>query len=308
MSRVVPGLVDIHVHGVKGFDVMAGQGNEVVHELRQLGIEWCCPTTVTASPEDTVRALAAIDAGVPGFAGVHLEGPFISPNRPGAQPSEWIREPSIEAFREAVGDWGALVKIVTLAPEITGSQELIAHLMQQGILVSAGHTDATFEQLESAHLDHMTHFYNAMSPLRHREPGAVGFGLLAPDVCCELIYDRLHVSRPAAQILLNAKQEGQVLAISDGTAASGMADGWHGTMWGSEVEKRNGAVRLVDGTLAGSAVTLADVFTNLWQDFGAEVAISACSTAPRMALGLPEPAMWLRVDDTGTIIEVLHHA
>ena len=305
MSTLVPALVDIHVHGVKGLDVMAGQANDIVRELRRIGIEWCCPTTVTASPHAIERALSAVDPDLHGFAGVHLEGPFISTKRPGAQPLESIREPSIESFREVVGDYERLIKIVTLAPEIPGAGELAESLLRDGKIVSAGHTDATFEQLESCvAVTHMTHFYNAMSPLGHREPGAVGFGLGSP-IVCELIYDRIHVSKPAAQILWQAKRPDKMIAVSDGTMASGTADGWIGTMWGHAVAKKDGAVRLADGTLAGSAVTLVDVFKYLWQDLGPEVAIAACSTAPRKALGLPEARMWLRVEEDGTIIEVL---
>lgn len=306
MSRLVPGLVDIHVHGVMGFDVMAGEGNEVIRLLGEIGVEWCCPTTVTASNEDIQRALAAIDPSQPGFAGVHLEGPFINPGRAGAQATGAMQVPSVQAFRDVVGEFVDLIRPVTLAPELPGAAALVEYLVGKGVIVSAGHTNASYAELSAVRVDHMTHFYNAMSPLDHREPGAVGFGLTA-DVRCELIYDRVHVSKAAAEILIGMKRKA-VIGISDGTAASGMPDGWSGTMWGREVVKKDGTVRLSDGTLAGSAVTLVDVFRNLWQDFGPEVAISACSTAPRLALGLPEPAMWLRVDDAGTIIEVLQNA
>jgi N-acetylglucosamine-6-phosphate deacetylase len=303
---IVPALVDIHVHGVKGFDVMDGRANDVIRELREIGIEWCCPTTVTASDADIRTALAAIDPSAPGFAGVHLEGPFISPDKPGAQPVDAIREPTVEAFQKCVGEFADLIRIVTLAPELPGAVSLIEYLHGKGLIVSAGHTNATYEQLSSVKVDHMTHFYNAMTPLGHRKPGAVGYGL-TQNVLCELIYDRIHVSRPGAEILIRAKGPERVIGVSDGTTASGMPDGWSGGMWGNRVVKGSGAVRLEDGTLAGSAVTLIDVFKNLWQDFGPETAIAACSTVPRRSLGLPEPAMWLRVDDSGTIIEVLHH-
>jgi N-acetylglucosamine-6-phosphate deacetylase len=237
---------------------------------------------------------------------VHLEGPFINTARAGAQSAEQILEPSVEAFTGLVGDFEHLIRVVTLAPERQGARELIRFLKEKGIIVSAGHTDATYEQLEDNEPTHMTHFYNAMSPFSHRESGAVGFGL-ASTVTCELIYDRIHVSRHAAQILWNAKKPSQLIGISDGTMASGMADGWTGRMWGREVSKRSGAVRLADGTLAGSAVTLVDVFKFLWQDLGPEAAIAACSTNPRRALGLPEARLMLNVDDEGTIIEVLEN-
>lgn len=303
MSRPVPGLVDIHVHGVDGLDVMRGDGDLVVARLRSLGVEWCCPTTVSAPPEQIQQALRGIHPESPGFAGVHLEGPFLNPQKAGAQPAEALSKPSVDAYLALVGEFEPLIRIVTLAPELEGSADLIAYLRTRNVLVSAGHTDATYDALEAAKPDHLTHFYNRMSPLSHREAGAVGYGLLS-GVRCELIYDRAHVGREAAEILLRSKGQGEILGISDGTAASGKPDGWTGTMWGHGVTKSEGCVRLVDGTLAGSAATLADVFRNLWQDFGPETAIEACSEAPRSALGLPEPRMHLLVEDDGTIIEV----
>jgi N-acetylglucosamine-6-phosphate deacetylase len=303
--RKVPGLVDIHVHGLHGYDVMAGQGNEVLADMRALGIEWCLPTTVTADPVSIQSAIAAIDTREPGFAGVHLEGPFIDMGHGGAQPKEQIRNrPSVQDFFDVVGEYAELIRIVTLAPELPGAQELIGHLIAADITVSAGHTNATFEQLAAMDgIAHMTHCYNAMRPFHHRDAGAVGFALLS-DAYCELIYDRVHTSKEAARLLFELKRD-KVIAISDGTAAAGMADGWRGEMWGQSVVKADGAVRLENGDLAGSAATLADVFKNLWADFGAEIAIGACSATPRRALGLPEPEMWLMVDDDGTIIEVL---
>jgi N-acetylglucosamine-6-phosphate deacetylase len=283
---------------------MAGQSNDIVTELRRIGIEYSCPTTVTASPDQIQIALAAIDQETPGFAGVHLEGPFISPARPGGQSPGFIQEPSIDAFERLVGDFRHLIKIVTLAPEHPGAGDLMAYLRERQVIVSAGHTDATYDELETASPDHMTHFYNAMSPFSHREPGAVGYGL-TKQIPCELIYDRVHVSKPAAQILWNTKQPSRMIAVSDGTMASGQADGWVGTMWGQSVTKANGTVRLSDGTLAGSAATLVDVFKFLWQDLGPEAAVAACSANPRRALDLPEARMWLNVDEEGTIIEVL---
>ena len=301
----VPGLVDIHVHGVRGLDVMSGETNHIVAELRSLGIEWCCPTTVTDSSDSIQKALSAIDPSTPGFAGVHLEGPFISRQHPGAQPSRHIRDnASVSSYLDLLGEFESLIRIVTLAPEVDGARQLIGHLGKEGKIASAGHTDATYALLnETEHLSHVTHCFNAMRPFHHREPGTVGYALLS-DSYCELIYDRVHVDRAAAELLLKLKLD-KVIAISDGTAAAEMADGWESNLWGQEVQLREGSLRLKDGTLAGSAVTLAGVFKCLWQDFGPKVAVSACSVNPRRALGLPEPAMWLEVDDDGTIIEVL---
>ncbi|MGI8924659.1 MAG: N-acetylglucosamine-6-phosphate deacetylase [Fimbriimonadales bacterium] len=306
-DTLVPGLVDIHCHGVDGFDVMGGEAREVGDALRSRGIEWYCLTTVTASWEDIRRALEAIGAGFPGFAGVHLEGPFINPKRAGAQPEQHVSAPDCDLLERQIGEHLSLLKIVTLAPEMQGALPLVRELVSRGIIVSAGHTDATFAQMEDGFANgvtNLTHFYNAMRPFSHRDPGAVGYGLTR-SANCELIYDSVHVSKEAAELLLLCRGPFEVIGISDGTMLSGKSDGAKARMWGHDVEKIDACARLADGTLAGSAATLLDVFTNLWQDFGPETAIMACSENPRRLLGLAEPEMWLRVAADGQVTDIL---
>jgi N-acetylglucosamine-6-phosphate deacetylase len=301
---LVPGLVDIHCHGYAGLDVMAGEGATMLPLLRELGIEWACPTTVTASWQEIRQALAPLAARPQGFAGVHLEGPFLNPSKAGAQPAGAIRPFDFQEIRRELGDLLPLVSIVTLAPELSGATELIESLTGAGIRVSAGHTDATYEQMASAHragLAQMTHFYNAMRPFAHRDPGCVGYGLNQP-IECEVIYDRHHVAKPAMEILWRCRGPNQVLGISDGTMLSGLPDGTRTEMWGQEVVKQGGCIRLANGTLAGSAATLADVFANLWQDVSPEAAIHACSLNPRRALRLPAPELWAKVGPDGRIV------
>ncbi|MBA3724902.1 MAG: amidohydrolase family protein [Armatimonadetes bacterium] len=304
---LVPGLVDVHCHGVDGFDVMRGEARKIGTALRARGVEWFCPTTVTASWEDIRKALEAIGAGFPGFAGVHLEGPFINPKRPGAQSEQHISAPAFDLLEQQMGERLSLLKIVTLAPEILGALHLVRELVKRGIVVSAGHSDATFGQMAEGFANgvtNLTHFYNAMRPFSHRDPGAVGYGLTRR-ANCELIYDRAHVAKEAAELLLRCRGPFEVIGISDGTMLSGMPDGAKVRMWGLDAERIDGCARLAEGTLAGSASTLVDVFTNLWQDFGPETAIMACSENPRRLLGLPEPEMWLRVASDGQVTDIL---
>ncbi|MCW5945860.1 MAG: amidohydrolase family protein [Fimbriimonadales bacterium] len=301
---LVPGLIDSHCHGVDGMDVMEGKAKQIGANLRSRGIEYYCPTTVTAKWSEIRHALEPCKDRFPGFAGVHLEGPFINPNRSGAQPSDQIEQPDYQKLANELGELLDLVKIVTLAPELNGSRQLISELRNRRIAVSAGHTDATSKQLHEHKIDRITHFYNAMRPFHHRDPGPIGYGL-TENVTLEIIYDRIHVSAEALQIALRCQQEnGCVIAVSDGTALSGQPDGTACEMWGHRVSMRQGAVRLENGTLAGSAATLADVFRNIWQDEGPSAAVEACSEAPRKALGLPEPRLWLLVDAEGNIIKV----
>lgn len=299
---LVPGLVDAHCHGVGGLDVMDGKAAEIAEKLRAVGVEYLCPTTVTTPWEELRFALQACDPAVQGFAGVHLEGPFVNPAMAGAQPKEHIAPPSARTLEEELGDLLSRVKIVTLAPELDGAQEVIGFLRGRGIAVSAGHTDATFETLRARRISRMTHFYNAMRPFHHREPGCVGYGLLG-DPELELIYDGIHVSAQAVDLLLQSRGLDGLVAVSDGTSLSGLPDGTVANLWGHRVTKRDGAVRLDDGTLAGSAATLADVFRRIWEDFGPEVAVRSASDNPRRSLGLPEPRLWLIVSREGDIIE-----
>lgn len=308
LPTLCPGLVDIHCHGVAGFDVNERRGADVIRELREQGVEWVCPTTVTASWEELRQAIRSVPPDCPGFAGFHLEGPYLNPVRKGAQRSELMRLPDAEELHGELGEMLDSVRIVTLAPELPGAEAVIRYLYHRGILVSAGHTDATAAVLEAAcraGLRHLTHFYNAMRPFHHREPGCVGFGW-ASTVICELIYDRVHVSRSAADVLFRLKRPEEVIAVSDGTKLSGLRSGTEETLWGAKARVERGAARREDGSLCGSAVTLVDVFRNLWQDFedGPERAIRACSLNPRRALGLPAPSLWLLVRKDGEVLEV----
>ena len=292
---LVPGFVDIHIHGAFEIDFMSAtreQMNELCEALVSQGYETFLPTTVTATLEDVRSALSNLPDH-PLVGGFHLEGPFISPKHPGAQPPEHILTPA-----ERAEDWSEIweddrLKFITLAPEIPGALELTTKLSKQGVVVSMGHTDATYDEAKAGFesgASHTTHTYNAMRGLHHREIGTVGFALLNDAVRCELIYDRHHVSKPAAEVLFKNKPAGGVVAVSDSTKATGMAPGKKIDMWGHECITSKGQVRLASNdALAGSAITLLDAFRNLHDDFGADAAIRACCLNPRDALRLHTP-------------------
>jgi N-acetylglucosamine-6-phosphate deacetylase len=191
---------------------------------------------------------------------------------------------------------------MTMAPELEGSLELIARLKKRGVRVGMGHTNATYAEAKAgfeAGATHTTHTYNAMRPLHHREAGTVGFALLEKDLATELIYDRIHVVQEAAQLLVNCKPPEMLVAVSDGTMAAGLEAGTCLNMWGLDVVVGPGDVRLLDGTLAGSAITLLEAFRNLATDFGVETAIRATSLNPGRLLGLPDaPDVWLEFNPT----------
>jgi N-acetylglucosamine-6-phosphate deacetylase len=299
---LIPGFVDIHMHGAFGIDFMSAKRAELEYLCNRLaakGYEAWLPTTVTASCDAIKKALAELPESdmIPGF---HLEGPFISPVFPGAQPKEFILNAPIIAspWDEILDD--PRLRIVTLAPEIPGALELTSRLLDQGVIVSIGHTNATFDEARNGFefgAAHATHMFNAMRPFHHREAGTVGYVLDNPTLLAELIYDRHHVSREAADLLLRVKGSDYVIAISDATEASGLTHGTRLKLWGQPAIVEHGQVRLEDGALAGSAITLAEAFRNLADDFGHETAIKLCCVNPRKALKMQgPPKVWLELN------------
>lgn len=309
---LVPGFVDIHIHGAFGIDFMSAtkeQMSVLCAKLAADGYEGFLPTTVTAPAADVKKALSNLPSN-PMILGFHLEGPFISPKFPGAQPKEFIVDPP-----DGPSEWDEILddrrlRLVTLAPERPGALDLIRRLTKNKVIASMGHTDATYKEAEEAHeagLRHSTHTFNAMRGLHHREAGAVGAAMTLTPFFAELIYDRIHVSPEAALLLIQARLvDGQVIAVSDSTMASGLAEGTKVKMWGLDCIVGDGDVRLAEGgNLAGSAVTLRTVFENLTDDFGVEVAADLCCYAPREALRIKgHPRKWNLVDEeTGELIK-----
>ena len=295
-NLLVPGFVDIHIHGGFGIDFMSASAEqmlELAEKLGEQGYEAFLPTTVSASAKDVAHAIENLpeDDRMPGF---HLEGPFISPTFPGAQPPQAISAlpPKAEkGWTDVLED--PRLRVVTLAPELPGALALAKSFQERSTRLSMGHTNATYEEAKKGFesgFRHATHTFNAMRGFHHREAGALGFALAEDAMWTELIYDRKHVSKEAAALLFRLKPKEKIIAVSDGTMASGMPEGSTFDMWGHNVRMCDGAVYM-DGTrtLAGSAITLLDAFQKIAQDFGAEAAIHACCLNPRSSLGMREP-------------------
>ncbi|CAN5601608.1 N-acetylglucosamine-6-phosphate deacetylase [soil metagenome] len=300
----VPGFVDVHLHGGFGVDFMTSPKADIrgwLDRLSDLGYEACLPSTVSAGAEWVKSALSRLPDH-PLVAGFHLEGPFISPKHPGAQPLANIVDPPT-----GPSEWDEILedprlKLITLAPERPGAIELTRRLASRGVTVSMGHTDATYAevaQAAEAGLNHATHTYNAMKGLHHREPGALGYALSSDTMGCELIYDRVHVSPPAAKILARCAAPDRLIGISDATQGAGLPQGSSFEMWGTKCLIGANDIRLENGTLAGSKVTLLDVFQNLWADLGPETAIRACCINPRRVIGNKPVTKWLEFDRAG---------
>jgi N-acetylglucosamine-6-phosphate deacetylase len=295
---VVPGFVDVHIHGAGGHDVMEGDAgalDRITSTVARHGTTSFVATTVTAPVEDTCRSLQAIasyiraheNAPSEGLAaeilGVHLEGPFISKARRGVHPPDALARPSVATFGQFVEAADGLVKIVTLAPELPGALELIAAAVAAKIVAAIGHTDADYDQARAAiqaGARHAVHMYNAMRPFEHRDPGVVGAILTDPEVTAEVIADLVHVAGPAIQVLIGTKGFDTVLLVSDGIAATGMPDGKY-RLGNFEVSVKDGVARNGEGKLAGSTLTMDRALRNV-------VAIGVpLQDAVRMATVLP---------------------
>lgn len=269
---VIPGLVDIHIHGAGGHDVMEATPEAleaITSTVARHGTTALVATTVTADPERTCRSLEGIARYIvsdqnraPGRAeilGIHLEGPFINRARPGVHPPEDIAAPAAETLERFLKAAGGYARILTLAPELPGALELVDLARNRGLDVAMGHTDATYEQARAAierGARHAVHVFNAMRPFSHRETGVLGAVLTEPEVTAEVIADGVHVDAAAIRILLAAKGAEGVLLVTDGIAATGMPDGTYrlGTF---EVTVAGGVCRNREGRLAGSTLTLA---------------------------------------------------
>jgi len=271
-ATIVPGFVDVHVHGAGGHDVMSSTEETlttIASTVARHGTTSIVATTVTAPPDETRRCLEGISRYILSPAnrsadvtaeivGIHLEGPFISPARRGVHPAGAIANPSVTLLDRYLEAAAGTAKILTLAPEIPGALELVERGYAKGLVVALGHTDATYEQARMAIFRgarHAVHVFNAMRPFSHRELGVLGAVLTDPSVTAEIIADGVHVDDPAIRLLLAAKGTDLVLLVSDGTAATGMRDGSYrlGTF---DVTVSDGVCRNREGKLAGSTLTL----------------------------------------------------
>jgi N-acetylglucosamine-6-phosphate deacetylase len=261
---LMPGFVDVHVHGAVGHEAMDGDtaGLQAMAEFfASRGVTSFLPTTWTASRASTLAALRSIaqarsSTGGARILGAHMEGPYLSAARCGAQDPAEIRGVDREEAA-AFLDTGA-VRLITVAPEAEGAGELIDECVRRGVTVSVGHTDATYEQVAAAMARgarHMTHTYNAMTPLQHRTPGAVGAALALAGFGAEVIADEVHVHPAAVLALVRARGADEVVLVTDAIRPTGTTTS-DGRLQGRPIAVRDGAVRFDDGRLVGSVLTM----------------------------------------------------
>lgn len=290
---IAPGLIDLQVNG--GFGVEVGDGPEALRELsRQLpqrGVTTYLPTLIS-SPAATYGAVfaafaAAHDAPGARALGLHLEGPFLAVARKGAHPKAAIAQADDALFAELVTC--EPLRLMTLAPERAGAIERIRRLVERGVLVSLGHSDATLEQFEAgvaAGATMATHLYNAMSPFAHRAPGAIGAALTDDRITVGLIADESHSHPASLRLALRAKGSERIALVSDMMAAAGMPPGRY-QLGGQPVDVYASTARLVDGTLAGAVLTLDEGVRNMvrWTDAAPGAALQMATETPARLLG-----------------------
>lgn len=266
---IVPGFIDLQVNG--GFGVEVGEDAEAIRTLAahlpETGVTAFLPTVVTSPPEFYPKAIAAFEAAkdAPGARplGLHIEGPFLSPQRHGAHRRDLIESADPRLLDALLAS--DAVRLVTLAPERPDAPELIHRLTERGILVSLGHTDATYEQFRAgvdAGARMATHLYNAMSPFGHRAPGAIGAALTDDRVSVGLIADGVHAHPASVDLAVRSKGAGRIALVTDMMAAAGMPPGTY-ALGGQRVNVDGAAARLADRTLAGSIVTMDQAVRNM---------------------------------------------
>ncbi|MCY1692271.1 N-acetylglucosamine-6-phosphate deacetylase [Exiguobacterium sp. SL14] len=299
-QSLIPGMIDVHIHGGYDVDVMDGDAKSLRHfsqQMLQEGVTSFLATTITQDWEnitqalETVREVVAQDDTT--IVGVHLEGPFINPDYAGAQPHEHIVEPDVEQFLKWRQASGNTIKLVTYAPEASGS----TCVRGSSAIDRCDSVSRTYGRdvrtKSSLHVTHGTHLYNQMRALHHREPGTVGYCLLTPDVYAEIIPDGIHSAPKMVDFAYRMKGADRLIVITDAMRAKGLADGEY-ELGGQAVFVRDGARRLENGSLAGSVLTMDAALRNI-------IAYTGCSLEEAVRMTSVNAAKELQLNQKGSL-------
>lgn len=319
---IIPGLIDIHLHGCAGYDFGDASMEAIWNILKyqvQHGITTICPTTMTMSEEQILHTLDSIhtfcsaeesaesEAGFSGarIAGIHLEGPFLSPEKKGSQELSNIAAPDPELFRRFQKSAGHRIRLLDLAPEMEGAMEMIRQLKDE-VIISIAHSCADYDtaiQALKAGASHITHLYNAMSPYEHRAPGIVGAAGDDPQCMVELIADGMHNHPSVVRNTFRMFGQDRIVLISDSMRAAGMGDGTY-ELGGHTVYVRDGRALLADGTIAASVTNLFECMRRCVKDMGIPLstAVRCASLNPARSIGIDE---WTGSIEEGKIADVL---
>lgn len=295
---VLPGLVDVHIHGAVGYDFCDGDSeklSKIAAYLHENGITTFCPTSMTLSEEmldgifRTIKDVP-VDSEHAHIAGIHMEGPFLSPAKKGAQKESYLHAPDIEMFNRLNEACDGKIRLITIAPELPGADKFIEEL-HDVTSISLGHSMANYEEAKSAFAagaNHATHLFNAMPPFLHRDPGIIGAATDNENVYAEIICDGIHIHPSVIRNVFRMFGDNRVILISDAMRATGMEDGEY-ELGGQPVFKSGRHATLADGTLAGSATHLFDCVRNA-VSFGVPLAsaLKAATCNPAASIGMAD--------------------
>ncbi|MBX4148113.1 N-acetylglucosamine-6-phosphate deacetylase [Paenibacillus lautus] len=294
---LIPGMIDVHIHGANGYDMMDGTEDSIQEVSRACAATGCTSflaTSVSSTIEDLLNMIRSVKSVIgreqgARIAGIHLEGPYLNPKRKGMQNEKYLRHPNLEEMKCVFQEAGSLIKMVTIAPELPGGLELISFLKEQGVVIAVAHSDATYEEAKlafAAGASHVTHCFNGMRPIHHRDPGLIVAAFEEPHVSLQAIVDQVHLHPAIVRLMHRLKgPEGMVL-ITDALQAMGLGDGNY-IFGGHHVTVSEGIARLADGTLASSTVTMNEAL-RLTEATGIsmEDTVHMASTTPARILGL----------------------
>lgn len=296
---LAPGFVDVHVHGGGGHSLTTADPAQIEAYAAwapRTGVTSFLATVVATDVAEGVRFCQAIASARPrrgaNLLGVNLEGPFLSPKRPGAIPQSWIAPPDLNAFERLREACDGRLRLMTVAPEVAGAAPLIQDALSNDVTVSVGHTDATFDGALAAFgagARHVTHAFNAMRPFHHRDPGPVGAALASDAVTIEIIADGVHLHEVTVRMLVQAFGARRVALITDATPLAGAGDGSF-QIGGTVARVRDGRATLADGTIAGSVATMDEMVRSVvrWGVCGVADAALMASTVPASVAGAGE--------------------
>lgn len=299
-NTVIPGMIDLHLHGGGGHDIMEQTGealSKIALAHARQGTTSFLATLITSPLEKITETLTWLTKREPApgeasMIGVHIEGPYLNPQQKGAHTENLLKLPEVDEVARIIEAGVGLVKLFTIAPELPGSFEVIRYLKQKGIIVSVGHSDATFKETQEAitiGISHASHLFNGMRGMHQREPGVVGAVINNKEVTAEIIADGIHVHPQMLRFLTTVKDKEKIILISDAISAFNMKDGVY-RLGDQKVKVAKGVARLEDGTLAGSTLSLMKAVENM-------VKLVGLSFPEALAMATINPARELGIDN-----------
>ncbi|MGO4344037.1 N-acetylglucosamine-6-phosphate deacetylase [Paenibacillus sp. MCAF9] len=294
---LIPGMIDVHIHGANGFDMMDGTETSIQEVSRVCAATGCTSflaTSVSSTMDEllamirSVKRVVGLEVGAK-IAGLHLEGPYLNPKRKGMQNEKYLRHPDLGEMKRIFEEADGLIKMVTIAPELPGGMELLSYLKEMGVIIAVAHSDATYEEAKlafDAGASHVTHCFNGMRPIHHRDPGLVAAAFEADHVSIQAIVDGVHLHPAIVRLMHRIKGPENMVLITDALQAMGLGDGSY-LFGGHQVTVTNGVAQLADGTLASSVVTMNEAL-RFTTETGISLldAIQMASTTPARILGM----------------------